>query len=56
MGNMIYYRFINTANLLQECFFVWDKPLLTEHERRGKQRIRKLVLEMAARFKEEDEK
>lgn len=59
MANMSYCRFENTANALQDCWEHWgDTPeseLSSDYERRGKQRLRDLVLEMAETFNIEDD-
>ena len=59
MESMSYCRFENTFSILRECWDNWDETpdeeLSSDHERRAKQRIRKLVLEMAEQFQAEDE-
>ena len=59
MANMSYCRFENTFADLQDCDTHWDdKPddkLSSNGERRGKQKLRELILEMAQRFQEEDD-
>ena len=58
MRNMSYCRFENTARDLQDCADHWDDTpddeLSTDHERRGKKRLKELILEMASWFDDED--
>jgi len=58
MSNMSYCRFENTANDLADCWENWDEVpfenLSSDHERRGKRRLKEIILEMAERFVEED--
>ena len=52
MGNMSYCRFENTAKDLEDCRDHWDdkadEELSSDYERRGKQRLRKLIVDMAS--------
>jgi hypothetical protein len=54
MANMSYCRFENTASDLQDCFDHWDETpdeqLSSDHERRGKKRLKKIILEFADMF------
>ena len=57
MPNMSYCRFETTANDLQDCADHWDdtpeEELSSDHERRGKQKLKRLIVEMASWFDED---
>lgn len=49
MSNMSYCRFENTLSDLRDCWEAWNEPEseLNESEKKAKERISKLVKEMA---------
>ena len=59
MPNMSYCRFENTARDLVDCRDNWDEvpdeELSSDHERRAKARLKKMILEMASWWEDEDE-
>ncbi len=58
MSSMAYCRFENAARDLKVCWDHWDdvpdEDLSSDYERAAKNRLRKLVLEMAEHFQAED--
>ena len=58
MSNMSYCRFENTANDLADCRDHWDEvddaELSSDHERKGKARLKKIILEMASWWEDDD--
>ncbi len=54
MANMSYCRFENTAADLNDCLEHWDDvpddKLSSDHERRGKIRLKKIILQFADMF------
>ena len=59
LSNMSYCRFENTANDLADCIENWDDvpddELSSDHERRGKNRLKKMILEIASSLEGDDE-
>ena len=59
MPNMSYCRFENTLRDLIDCRDNWDdvadEDLSSDYERRSKQRLKKVILEMASWWEGEDE-
>ena len=52
-------RFENTANDLRDCRDNWDEvpdaELSSDQERKGKERLKKLIIEMASWWEDSDE-
>ena len=59
MPNMSYCRFENTAHDLADCLEHWDdvpdEELSSDYERRGKKRLKNLILDLAEMLDEDGE-